>query len=86
MAPHLTILISEAFLILGVVVGVIASERYRAIMDKNRHPHEELFEQNPHPELFNDDGTLNRGDYMSLNFEPGYDPDQFDPEDLYEGP
>ena len=83
---HLTVLFSELFLIVGVVGGWIASERFHDYMEKKRHPHEDIFEQNPHPELYDADGELIRGEYVSLNFEPGYDPDEFDPEDLYEGP
>ena len=48
------------------------------------HDFEELFEKNPHPELFNEDGELDRGDYMMITFEPGYDPETFDPEDIHE--
>jgi len=83
---HTTILFSEVFLILGALGGWIASERYHDHMNRERHTFEELFEQNPHPELYNEDGSLNRGEYMSITFEPGYDPEEFDPEDLFEGP
>ena len=55
-------------------------------MDREAHPHDELFRENPHPELFDSEGELFRGEYVSLNFEPGYDPEQFDPEDLFESP
>ena len=79
------VLFSELFLIVGLIVGWLAADRFHEYMEKNRHPYEELFEQNPHPEIFTDDGDLFRGEYVSLNFEPGYDPDEFDPEDLYEG-
>jgi len=83
---NLTILFSELFLIVGVIGGWIASERFHDYMERKAHPHDELFEQNPHPELFDKDGEIIKGEYVSLNFEPGYDPDEFDPEDLYEGP
>ena len=79
-----TFLFSQVFLILGVVVGWLCAERFRAYMEHNRHTFEELFEQNPHPEIFDDNGQIDRGDYMSINFEPGYDPDEFDPEDIHE--
>lgn len=79
-----TILFTEVALIIGVVVGWLAAERFHDFMDKTRHHYEELFEKNPHPELYDEDGELDRGDYMVINFDPGYDPDQFDPEDLYE--
>lgn len=79
-----TILFTEVALIIGVVVGWMSAERYHDFMDKTRHHYEELFEKNPHPELYDEDGVLDRGDYTVINFDPGYDPDQFDPEDLQE--
>lgn len=81
-----TILFSEVFLILGVVTGWIAAERFIAYMHKERHHFEDLFEENPHPEIYNDKGKINRGEYITLNFDPGYDPDEFDPEDITEDP
>jgi hypothetical protein len=81
-----TVLFSEVFLILGVVIGWIASEQFSDYKNKTRHHLEDLFDENPHPEIYNDKGKIHRGDYMVLNFEPGYDPDEFDPEDIYEGP
>ena len=77
-----TILFSVLFLSVGVIGGWFAAERYIAYMTYERHDFEELFEENPHPEIFDKDGKLNRGDYLTLNFEPGYDPDKFDPEDI----
>ena len=71
-------------LIIGFVAGWLTSERYIAFMTHIEHDFEELFEKNPHPELFNGDGELDRGDYMMITFEPGYDPDEFDPEDIHE--
>jgi hypothetical protein len=79
-----TILFTEVALILGVIVGWLSAERFHDFMEKTRHHYEELFEKNPHPELYDEDGELDRGDYMVINFDPGYDPDQFDPEDLQE--
>jgi len=51
-------------------------------MSVEKHEFDELFEKNPHPELFDNDGSLNRGEYMAINFDLGYDPDEFDPEDI----
>ena len=81
-----TILFSEITLILGGVVGWIASEKFQEYKDQTRHHFEELFEENPHPEIYTKEGKINRGEYMSINFDPGYDPDEFDPEDIVEGP
>ena len=38
-----TVLFSELFLIVGVITGWIASERYHDFMEKEAHPHDELF-------------------------------------------
>ena len=71
-------------LILGFTVGWLSNERYTAYMTFVQHDYEQLFEKNPHPELFDDDGNLDRGEYMHIMFEPGYDPDTFDPDDIHE--
>ena len=81
-----TILFSEITLILGGVIGWIASEKFQEYKDQTRHHFEELFEENPHPEIYTKEGKIDRGEYMSINFDPGYDPDEFDPEDIMEGP
>ena len=73
-------------LVLGFTVGWLASEKYNAYLNFERHDFEELFQKNPHPELYDDQGKLHRGDYMNITFEPEYDPDEFDPEDIHEGP
>ena len=77
-----TVLFSVLFLVVGTVVGWLSAERYIAFMTHVEHDFEELFEENPHPELFDKDGKLNRGDYLTINFEPGYDPSDFSPEDI----
>ena len=76
------VLFSVLFLIVGVIAGWMFAERYIAFMTHVEHDYEELFEANPHPELFDKEGNLHRGDYLTINFEPGYDPDQWCPEDL----
>ena len=69
-------------LVIGIVVGWIIQAMFTAHLNFVRHDYEELFENNPHPELFNDKGEVYRGEYMNVNFEPGYDPEDFDPEDV----
>ena len=54
----LTFILSELFLIVGFMLGWVFSERFQDYMNKSRHHFEELFEQNPHPELFDEDGEL----------------------------
>jgi len=69
----------------GLLIGWLASERYLAfleLVEKNRHEYEDLFEENPHPEIFNKDGQINRGDYTAIVFEPGFDPDKYEPGDI----
>ena len=74
-------LLSFLFLIVGIVVGWLSAERFIAFMEHKRHDFEDLFEKNPHPELF-EDGKIYRGDYTSISFDPGFDPDEFSPEDI----
>ncbi len=77
-------LFSILFLIVGVVAGWMGAERYIAFMQHIEHEHEELFRENPHPELFDADGEINRGDYITMMFDPGFDPEEWDPEtDIY---
>ena len=74
------------FLVIGGVVGWLGAERYISMMVQNSimhepHEFEELFQKNPHPELFDENGELNRGDdYIVINFPLGFDPsvDGFD--------
>lgn len=68
------ILFCSLFLLIGVTVGWLGAERYVAFLTHKRHEYEELFEENPHPEIFDKKGKINRGDYMAITFEPGYDP------------
>ena len=79
-----TILFSAVFLILGFVVGWIAAERFITYIQQEPHQFENLFEDNPHPELFNKKGELDRGEYMVVNFELGYNPEEFSPDDVTE--
>ena len=67
-------------LIVGVILGWLGAERYIAFMQHVEHDHEELFKKNPHPELYDENGNLNRGDYMAITFDPGFDPEKWDPE------
>ena len=73
-----TVLFSVLFLIVGLVGGWFFFEKYTALMEYTRHDYEELFEKNPHPEIFEDDGSINRNEYISIRFPPDYDPDNDD--------
>ena len=70
-----TVLFSALFLFVGVLGGWFAADKYNAIMNKDRHEFENLFQENPHPEIFDEDGEINRGTYMAINFDPDFDPE-----------
>ncbi len=67
-------------LIVGITFGWLGAEKYIAFMEHTEHDFEELFKKNPHPELFDSDGDLDRGEYMAISFDPGFDPDEWDPD------
>ena len=69
-------------LILGFTVGWLSSERYTAFMEREIHEYDELFEENPHPEIFKSNGEVYRGEYINVKFDLGYDPDEFEPDDI----
>ena len=69
-------------LMVGMVIGWVVQAMFTAHLNHVRHDYEELFENNPHPELFDKEGELYRGEYMNVTFEPGYDPDDWDPGDV----
>jgi len=75
----------QSFLILGLVVGWVAARGFDEYLDKESHHFDELFKKNPHPEIYDDEGELHRGEYLTLNFDPGYSPDEMDDEELFEG-
>ena len=66
-------------LLVGLLVGWMAAERYVAFMAHERHDFEDIFDKNPHPEIFDDDGKIYRGDYTTITFDPGFDPGEWDP-------
>ena len=69
-------------LVSGLVAGWFISDKYNQMLIAKEHDFEELFKENPHPEIFDDDGKIVRSDYMAINFDLGYNPDDFDPEDI----
>ncbi len=78
----ITALLSVLFLLVGFILGWLGNERYTALMCMEEHDYDELFEKNPHPELFDDEGRLFKGEYINLKFDLGYNPDEFNPEDI----
>ena len=76
------LLFCSLFLLIGLTVGWLGAERYVAFLTHTRHTYENLFDKNPHPEIYDEDGKINREDYMSITFDPGFDPADFDSEDI----
>lgn len=73
----ITALLSIAFLLIGVFGGWFAAEKYMAFVAlsmEEPHVYEDLFQENPHPEIFDDNGEINRGEYMCIDFPPGFVP------------
>ena len=73
------------FLPLGIVIGWIAHENFMNYVQEQAHPFNDIITQNPHPELFDENGKVIDEDYVALTFDLGYDPEQFEPEDISEG-
>lgn len=69
------VLFSILFLIVGVIGGWFAADKYTAFMEKDKHEFEDIFKENPHPEIYDDEGEINRGTYLAINFDPDFDPD-----------
>jgi len=72
----ITFLFSFLFLAVGIIGGWLGSERYLAYITHEQHEFEDLFEANPHPELFDDNGNIFRGEYFVINFPPDFDPER----------
>ena len=73
------------FLPVGFVIGWISHETFMNHIEEKAHPFNDIITQNPHPELFDDKGKIIGNDYMALTFDLGYDPEEFEPEDISEG-
>lgn len=71
------------FLLVGILLGIVANERYREFVVWNTHEFDKIFKENPHPEIYDKKGKLIKEDYIALNFDLGYDPEDYDEEDLY---
>ena len=78
-------LFTMLFLPVGIVIGWIAHENFMNYVEEKAHPFNDIITQNPHPELFDDKGKVIGNDYMALTFDLGYDPSEFEPEDIQEG-
>ena len=86
-------LFSALFLLVGLTIGWIVCEKYITFLQltaEEPHIYEDLFESNPHPELFDAEGNIDKGEYLSINFPPDFDPetDTFfieGPEDFLDG-
>lgn len=78
-------LLAILFLLTGIIIGWLGAERYISIISYTPHEFENIIRENPHPEIFDKKGKLNRDDYLSIQFEPGYDAEEFSPKDIYYG-
>lgn len=81
-----TFIFCEITLILGFMLGWFVNDRFSEYLAKEAHEFDQLFKNNPHPEIFDENGKVVKdSDYMTLVFDPGFDPDDYDPEnDLIE--
>ena len=73
-----TVLFSTLFLLVGSIIGWIAAEKYVALLLKEipePHEFEDLFQNSPHPELFDAEGNIDRGEYIVINFPPDFNPE-----------
>lgn len=77
-----SLLFSIISLLVGFTIGWLGAERYMAFMDFNKHEFDDLFSKNPHPELFDKNGKLDKGQYMFVDFDLGYDPEAPFEEDM----
>ena len=84
MVPVLAIMFSVVFLPLGIVIGWISHDTFVHYLQEQEHPFNDLITQNPHPELFDEDGKVIGDDYVALTFDLGYDPEEFEPGDISE--
>lgn len=80
-----TLLFSVLFLLIGLTIGVIANDRYREYVVWNTHEFEKIIKENPHPEIYDKNGKVNREEYTAITFDLGYDPseDGFDEDNVY---
>ena len=78
------ILFTMVFLPIGIVIGWISHDTFMSYMEVNKHPFSDIITQNPHPELFDKNGKVIGTDYLALTFDLGYDPEEFEPEDISE--
>jgi len=71
----ITALFCVLFLLVGAIGGWFLFDKYNYYLEYTEHDFEELFQRNPHPELYDSDGKLNRGQYICLNIPLGFDPE-----------
>ena len=78
----LTALSGTLFLLIGGMLGRLGAERYLALLTHQRHEYENLFDENPHPEIYDKKGKINREDYMAITFDPGFKLEDYEPGDI----
>ena len=82
----ITALFSILFLLVGLIGGWFVADKYNVyLMVSAEEPHmfEDLFQGNPHPEIYDAEGNIDRGEYISIEFPPGFDPADITSGDFY---
>jgi hypothetical protein len=67
-----SILVFVLTLLIGVIFGWIIRYVYDEVLDtlyKEPHPYEHIFNSNPHPELYDNNGDVFMGDYITAKFD-----------------
>lgn len=86
----ITALFSVMFLLIGLVGGWFVADKYDAYLEATRvptvpHDFEDLFQLNPHPEIYDSEGKIDRGEYIAIDFPFGFDPADISSGDYYFG-
>ena len=86
----ITALLSIGFLLIGIVAGWFAADKYNTFLRVSSgpivpHDFEDLFQQNPHPEIYDSEGKVDRGEYIAIEFPFGFDPADMASGDFYFG-
>lgn len=63
--------IDVLFLLIGIAFGWAMRYVYDEVLDAlyvEPHPYQHIFETNPHPELYDKEGAVYKGDYITASF------------------
>ena len=82
----ITTLLSVGFLLIGLIGGWFIADKYNNYLMATAiptHDFEHLFENNPHPEIYDSEGNINRGEYIAIDFPPGFNPSDLTTGEFY---